>query len=75
MAKEGPTCAKDNWTVDEVIEGVFVDDDSEQENFFSESNSDSSEGVFSEDSSAEEIGTDNIHSGTSITHATRGTGL
>ena len=75
MAKEGLTCAKDNLTIDEVIEGVFVDDDSEQENFFSESDSDRSEGVFSEDSSAEEIGTDNIHSGTSITHATRGRGL
>ena len=43
--------------------------------FFSESDSDSSEGVSSEDSSGEEIGTDNIHSGTSITQATRGRGL
>ena len=62
-------------TVDEVIERVFADDDSEQQFFFSESDSDSSEGVSSEDSSAEEIGTDNIHSGTSITQATRGRGL
>ena len=62
-------------TADEVIEGVFADDDSEQENFFSESESDSSEGVSSEDLSAEEIGTDNIHSGTSITQATQGRGL
>ena len=35
----------------------------QNKNFFSESNSDSSEGVSSEDSSAEEMGTDNIHSG------------
>ena len=42
--------------------------------FFSESGSDSSEGASSEDSSAEEIGID-IHSGTSITQATRGRGL
>ena len=61
--------------VDEVIERVFADDDSEQENFFSESDSDSSERVSSEDPSAEEISTDNIHSGTSITQATRGRGL
>ena len=61
--------------VDEVIERVFADDDSEQENFFSESDSDSSEGVSSEDPSAEEISTDNIHSDTSITQATRGRGL
>ena len=54
-------------TVGEVIEGVFADDDSEQEKFFSESDSDSSEGVSSEDLSAKEIGTDNIHSATSIT--------
>ena len=43
--------------------------------FFSASDSDSSEGVSSEDSSSEEIGADNIHSGTSITQATRGRGL
>ena len=43
--------------------------------FFSESDSDSSEGVSSEDSSAKEIDTDNIHSGTSITQPTRGRGL
>ena len=75
MATEGTIRARDNLTVDEVIEGVFADDDSEQENFFSESESDSSEGVSSEDLSAEEIGTDNIHSGTSITQATQGRGL
>ena len=57
-------------TADEVIERVFADDNSEQEIFFSESDSDSSEGVFSEDSSAEETDTDNIHSGTSITQGT-----
>ena len=34
--------------------------------FFSELDSDSSEVVSSEDSSSEEIGTDNIHSGTSV---------
>ena len=43
--------------------------------FFSESDSDSSEGVFFEDSWAEEIGTDNIHAGTSVTQAARGRGL
>ena len=43
--------------------------------FFSESDSDSSEGVSSENSSVEEIGTDNIYSGTSITQATRERGL
>ena len=74
MATKGTICARDSLTVDEVIERVFADDDSEQF-FFSESDSDSSEGVSSEDSSAEEIGTDNIHSGTSITQATRGRGL
>ena len=47
--------------VDEVTKGAFADDDSELEFFFSESDSDSSEGVSSEDSSAEEIGTYNIH--------------
>ena len=75
MATKGTIRARDNLTVDEVIERVFADDDSEQQFFFSESDSDSSEGVCSEDSSAEEIGTDNIHSGTSITQATRGRGL
>ena len=75
MATKGTIRARDNLTVDEVIERVFADDDSEQQFFFSESDSDSSEGVSSEDSSAEEIGTDNIHSGTSITQATRGRGL
>ena len=59
-------------TADEVIERVFADDNSEQENFFSESDSDSYEGVFSEDSSVEETDTDNIHSGTSITQGIRG---
>ena len=59
-------------TADEVIGGVFADDDSEQEKLISELDSDSSEGVFSEDSSAEETGTDNIHSGTSIAQETRG---
>ena len=44
-------------TVDEVIEGVFVDD-SEIETLYSESDSDSSEGVCSENLSAKEIGTD-----------------
>ena len=34
MATEGTTCARENLTVDEVIEGVFADDDSEQEDFF-----------------------------------------
>ena len=43
--------------------------------FFSKSGSDSSEGVSSQDSSAEEIGVDNIHSGTSITQATQGRGF
>ena len=43
--------------------------------FFSESDSDSSEGVSSEDSSGKEIDTDSIHSGTSITQPTRGRGL
>ena len=43
--------------------------------FFFESDSDSSEGVSSEDSSAEEIGTDDIPSGNSITQATWGRGL
>ena len=47
----------------------------QKKNFFSESDSDSSDGVFSEVSSAEEIGTDNIHSGTSVTQAARGRGL
>ena len=75
MATKRTIRARDNLTVDEVIERVFADDDSEQQFFFSESDSDSSEGVSSEDSSAEEIGTDNIHSGTSITQATRGRGL
>ena len=75
MATERTTRARDNLTVDEAIEGVFADDDSEQGNFFSELDSDSTEGVSSEDSSAEEIGADNIHSGTSITQATRGRSL
>ena len=75
MATEGTTRARDNSTVDEVIEGVFPDDHSEKENFCSESDSDSSEGVSSEDSSDEEIGTNNIHSGTSATQAIRGRGL
>ena len=77
MATEGTIRARGNLTVDEVIEGVFADDYSEKELniFFSESGSDSLEGVSSEDSLAEEIGTDNIHSGTSITQATRGRGL
>ena len=74
MATEGTIPAWDNLTVDEVIEGVFADGDSEQEFFFA-SHSDSSEGVSSKDSSSEEIGTDNIHSGTPITQATRGRGL
>ena len=30
---EGATCARDNLTVDEVIEGVFAVDNSEQEVF------------------------------------------
>ena len=34
MATERTTRARDNLTVDEVIEGVFTDDDSEQEFFF-----------------------------------------
>ena len=51
MATEGTARARDNSTVDEVIEGVFPDDHSEKENFCSESDSDSSEGVSSEDSS------------------------
>ena len=59
-----------NLTVDEVIEGVFVDD-SEIETLYSESDSDSSEGVCSENLSAKEIGTDNIHSCISTTQATR----
>ena len=75
MAAEGAIRARENLTVDGVIEGVFADDDSEQENFFSESDRDSSEGVSSEDSSAKEIGSDNIHSSTSITQATRRRGL
>ena len=75
MATEGTTRARDNLTVDEVIEGVLADDNSEEEMFFSESDSDSSEVVSSEDSSAEKIGTDNINSGTSITQATRRRGL
>ena len=45
MATEGTTRARNNFAADEVIEGVFADDDSEQENFFSESDSDSSEEV------------------------------
>ena len=43
--------------------------------FFSESDSDSSEGVSSEHSSAEEIAIDNIHPGASITQATQKRGL
>ena len=43
--------------------------------FFSKSDSDSSEGVSSKDSSAKETGTDNIHSDTSIIQAIRGRGL
>ena len=72
MATEGTTRARNNFAADEVIEGVFADDDSEQEKLISESDSDSFEGVFAEDSSAEETGTDNIHSGTSVTQGTRG---
>ena len=34
MATEGRIRARENLTVDEVIEGVFADDDSEQEDFF-----------------------------------------
>ena len=34
MATEGKTRARDNLTVDEVIEWVFADDDSEQKFFF-----------------------------------------
>ena len=34
MVTEGTTRAKDNLTVDEVIEEVFADDNSEQEFFF-----------------------------------------
>ena len=34
MATEGTIPARDNLTVDEVIEGVFADGDSEQEFFF-----------------------------------------
>ena len=34
MATEGTTRARDNLTVDEVIEGVFADDDLEHEFFF-----------------------------------------
>ena len=34
MATEGRIRARENLTVDEVIEGVFADDDSEQEIFF-----------------------------------------
>ena len=45
MATEWTTRARNNFAADEVIEGVFADDDSEQENFFSESDSDSSEEV------------------------------
>ena len=75
MATEGTIGARDNLTVNEVIERVFADDDSEQEFFISESDSDSSEGVSSEDSSAKETGTDNIHSDTSIIQAIRGRGL
>ena len=33
MATEGRIRARENLTVDEVIEGVFADDDSEQEIF------------------------------------------
>ena len=34
MVTEGTTSARANLTVDEVIQGVFADDDSEQEQFF-----------------------------------------
>ena len=34
MATEGTIRARDNLTVNEVTEGVFADDDSEQEIFF-----------------------------------------
>ena len=34
MVTEGTIHARDNLTVDEVIEGLFADDDSEQEIFF-----------------------------------------
>ena len=64
MTTEGAVPARNNLNADEVIEGVLADDDSEQKNFFSEGDSDSSEGLSSEDSSAEEIGGYNIYSGT-----------
>ena len=64
MTTEGAVPARNNLNADEVIEGVLADDDSEQKNFFSEGDSDSSEGLSSEDSSAEEIGAYNIYSGT-----------
>ena len=75
MVTEGTIRARDNLNVDEDIEGVFADDDSEQNFFFSEADSGSSEGVYSEDSSVVEIGTDNIYSGTSIAQERRGRGL
>ena len=34
MTIEGTTRARDNLTVDEVLEGVFADDDSAEQNFF-----------------------------------------
>ena len=75
MTTEGAVPARNNLNADEVIEGVLADDDSEQKNFFSEGDSDSSEGLSSEDSSAEEIGAYNIYSGTWIAQATQGRGL
>ena len=75
MTTEGAIPALNNLNADEVIEGVLADDDSEQKNFFSEADSDSSEGLSSEDPSAEERGADNIYSGTWIAQATRGRGL
>ena len=73
MATEGTIRARDNLTVDEVIEVCWWW--FRIRNFFSKSDSDSSEGVSSEDSSAKETGTDNIHSDTSIIQAIRGRGL
>ena len=75
MTTEGAIPARNNLNADEVIEGVLADDDSEQKNFFSEADSDSSEGLSSEDSSAEERGAYNIYSGIWIAQATRGRGL
>ena len=70
MVTEGTTRARDNLNVDEVIEGVFV-----FVFFFSEADSDSLQGVYSEDSLAVEMGADNIYFGTSIAQERRGRGL